>query len=168
MIPITFFWITVLSPKDFLQKNFSNSKFITNMSVRILKTWVNQIVVFLKKILMQMPHTDNHLMRHLLIGLLISYKKYRKYLEYHGNINQTSIIGVDNEKAELYPNNTRGDYYDKDGRLKSVNTGKTSGQQHLDMDLYDFKYRLIYSHVNMLTVKEWLNLRTIGLERKAR
>jgi hypothetical protein len=117
---------------------------------------------------MQMPHTDNHLMRHLLIGLLISYKKYRKYLEYHGNINQTSIVGVENKDSLLYPNNIRGDYYDKDGRLKNVNTGKTSGQQHLDMDLYDFKYRLILSHVNMLMVKEWLDFRTMGLERKAR
>lgn len=107
-------------------------------------------------------------MRHLLIGLLISYKKYRKFLEYHGNINQTSIVGIDNPNSRLYPNNTRGDYYDKDGRLKNVQTGKTSGQQHLDMDLYDYKYRLIYSHVNMLMVKQWLDLRTTGLERKAR
>lgn len=117
---------------------------------------------------MQMPHTDNHLMRHILIGILISYKNYRKYLEYHGNINQTSIVGIDNIDSKLYPNNTRGDFYDNDGRLKNVHTGRTSGQQHLDMDLYDFKYKLIYSHVNMLMVKEWLDLRTLGLERKAR
>lgn len=117
---------------------------------------------------MQTPHTDNYLMRHLLIGLLISYKKWRKKLEYHGNVNQTSIVGIQNQGAKLYPNNHRGDFYDKKGHLKSVMNNKKSGQDHLDMDLYDFKYRLIYSHVNMLTVKEWLEHRTMGLQRKAR
>ena len=115
-----------------------------------------------------MPHLDNHLMRHLKIGLLISYKKYRQKLQYHGNINQTSIVGLNNSSGELYPNNTRGDFFDENGNLKNKYNNKKSGQNHLDMDLYHFKYRLIYSHVNMLTVKEWLDQRTDGLQRKAR
>lgn len=115
-----------------------------------------------------MPHSDNHLMRHLLIGLLLSYKNWRKKLHYHGNVNQNSIIGIDNPEAKLYPNNYRGDYYDEYGRLKNVRNDKKSGQEHLDMDLYDFKYRLIYHHVNMLTIKEWLKKRTDALNKGAR
>lgn len=119
-------------------------------------------------ILKQMPHSDNHLMRHLLIGILLSYKSWRKKLHYHGNINQNSIIGIDNPEAKLYPNNTRGDYYDEFGRLKNLRNDKKSGQEHLDMDLYDFKYRLIYHHMNMLTIKEWLGRRTAALNKGAR
>ena len=116
---------------------------------------------------MHMPHFDNHLMRHLLIGLLVSYKRYRRHIEYHGNINLTSIIGVKNPNSALYPNNTRGNYYDNDGKLNYFNNGNTSGQQFPYMDLYDFKYRLIYSHMDMLMTKEWLNLRKQELKQRA-
>ena len=117
---------------------------------------------------MQSPHSDNHLIRHLLIGILISYRRYRKRLQFHGNINQTSIVGIQNLNEELYPNNTRGDFYDSKGKLKNKKNGKRSGQGHLKFDLYDFRYRLIYHHANMLTVKEWLNFRILALKKKAR
>ena len=115
-----------------------------------------------------MPHTDNHLIRHLLIGVLVSYRRFRKILQYHGNVNQSSIVGLDNPGSKLYPNNTRGDFYDMSGKLKSKKNGKKSGQEHLDMDLYDFKYRLILNHNNMLAIKEWLDFRDNALKLKAR
>lgn len=117
---------------------------------------------------MQTPRTDNHLMRHLLIGILLSYRNYRRTLGFHGQVTQTSIVGVDNPGGKLYPNNFRGDYYDANGQLKSKKTGRTSGQEHLNMDLYDFQYRLIYHHRNMLTIKEWLDMKTGALALKAR
>lgn len=117
---------------------------------------------------MQTPRTDNHLMRHLLIGMLVSYRNYRHTLGFHGQVTQTSIVGVDSQGAGLYPNNYRGDYYDEYGKLKNKTNGKKSGQEHLDMDLYDFRYRLIYHHRNMLTTKEWLDMKTNALRLKAR
>ena len=125
-------------------------------------------MIFLKKILMQTPKTDNHLMRHLLIGVLISYRNYRKTLGYHGQVTQTSIVGVENKGTKLYRNNYRGDFYYENGKLKNKVNGKKSGQDHLDLDLYDFQYRLIYHHRNMLTIKEWLNMKTSALKLKAR
>lgn len=115
-----------------------------------------------------MPKNDNHLMRHVLIGILVSYRDYRKTLGFHGQVTQTSVVGVENLEAKLYPNNYRGDYYDQNGKLKNKMNGKTSGQEHLDLDLYDFRYRLIYHHKNMLTVKEWLDMKTKALNLKAR
>lgn len=125
-------------------------------------------MIFLKKILMQTPRTDNHLMRHLLIGLLLSYRNYKKTLGFHGQANQTSIVGVVNPGAKLYRNNYRRDFYDEHGNLKNKANGQTSGQEHLDLDLYDFRYRLIYQHKNMLTVKEWLDTKTAALKLKRR
>jgi hypothetical protein len=107
-------------------------------------------------------------MRHLLIGILISYRNYRKTLGYHGQVTQTSIVGVENTGTKLYRNNYRGDFYDEFGKLKNKVNGKKSGQDHLDLDLYDFQYRLIYHHRNMLTIKEWLNMKTSALKLKAR
>ena len=117
---------------------------------------------------MQTPKSDNHLMRHLLIGVLISYRNYRKKLGFHGQVTQTSVVGVENTGTKLYRNNYRGDYYDQNGNLKNKINGKKSGQEHLDLDLYDFKYRLIYHHRNMLTTKEWLDMKTNALNKKAR
>ena len=126
-------------------------------------------MVFLKKILLQLPHTDNHLMRHILIGLLKSYKSFRHKLEFHGNVNQTSIIGVENPHGQLYPNNIRGDLYSNAGKLKSTFRPKGAAKQKgPDLNLFLFKYRLIYSHVNMLTVKEWLEKRHKSLNNRAR
>lgn len=117
---------------------------------------------------MQMPRTDNHLMRHLVIGVLLSYRQYKKTLGFHGQVTQTSIVGVINPGAELYRNNYRGDFYDENGNLKNKINGKRSGQEHLDLDLYGFKYRLIYQHRNMLTIKEWLDMKTSALNLKRR
>lgn len=112
-----------------------------------------------------MPQTDNHLMRHLLIGILVSYRHFRLKLEFHGNINQTSVVGVENEKMDLYPNNIRGKYYQMYQRQAYENQKEKDNKIY---DLYDFKYRLIYHHANMITVKEWLGFRIRSLKRGAR
>lgn len=112
-----------------------------------------------------MPQTDNHLMRHLLIGILVSYRHFRMRLEFHGNINQTSIVGVENERNALYPNNIRGRYYQNYQKQAFQNQKDKKKEIY---DLYDFKYRLIYHHANMITIKEWLDYRIKSLKRGAR
>lgn len=112
-------------------------------------------MVFLKKILMKLPKVDHHLMRHILIGVIVSYREYRKKLEFHGSINQKSIIGISNPEAKLYPNNTKGDLFNSDFQ----------NQHKLESELYYYKYRLIYHHGIMLTIKEWLNNRESALKK---
>lgn len=125
-------------------------------------------MVFFKKILQQTPQIDNNLMRHLLIGLLVSYRQYRKFVGFHGQVSQTTVVGVENPQGSLYPNNERADFYDSTGKLKNKLDGKISGQEHLDIDLYDFRYRLIYQHLHMTTIKQWLDKRINALDKKAK
>jgi hypothetical protein len=35
-------------------------------------------------------------------------------------------------------------------------------------ELFEYKYKLIYHHKNMLTIKEWLNKRILAIEENAK
>ena len=92
-------------------------------------------------------------MRHILIGVLISYREYRKHLHFHGSINQKSIIGISNPLGELYPNNTKGDLFNS----------ALNNKNKVESELYFYKYRLIYHHGLMFTIKEWINVKESAL-----
>lgn len=100
-------------------------------------------------------------MRHLLIGVLYSYRQYRQHVAYHGKISQTSIVGVEQSSLALYPNQSRANIYKEDsrvgGNLNEINSKKSESE----IDVFCFKYRLIYNHLNMITIKEWLDKRII-------
>jgi hypothetical protein len=108
-------------------------------------------VIFLKKKLMEMPHTDNFFMKHLLIGLLISYKKLVTHAPFHGNINHTSVIGIEQDFLEKFSNR------------KSMKSSNLSNLNQIQADFITYKYRLTYHHLNMISIREWLNQRQAKL-----
>jgi hypothetical protein len=75
--------------------------------------------------------------------LLESYKSYRNYLEFHGNISQASIVPSLKNK---YDTNA---VDDGDGIIGS-------------------NFCLSYDHLNMLTVKEWIQYRYNRLRKKSK
>jgi hypothetical protein len=90
---------------------------------------------------MEMPHTDNFFMKHLLIGLLISYKKLVSHVPYHGNITHTSVIGIEQNSLQDF-SNQKSDF--------------SSEFSNLEGDFITYKYRLTYHHLNMVSVEEWV------------
>ena len=114
------------------------------------------------------PNTDNHLMRHLIIGILISYRKYRNFVGFHGHVSHSSVVGVENSSGGLYRNNCKGKYYDENGNLKLKKIKTMDGKEESKIDIYDFRYRLIYHHGNMVTIKDWLNKRIISLQNSSK
>ena len=100
---------------------------------------------------MEMPHTNNYFMKHLLIGLLISYKKLLNNVSFHGNINHTSVIGIDNNSNQEFSNQ------------KSFTSSKASHLNAIQGDFITYRYRLTYHHLNMISVKEWLDQKNTQL-----
>ena len=79
----------------------------------------------------------------ILKNLLQSYKNYRTYLEFHGNISQSSIISSMSNKFD-------------------TNTADTNDK------IMGNKFYLSYNHQNMLTVKEWINFRFNRLKKNSK
>ena len=110
-------------------------------------------VIFLKKKLLEMPHANNLFMRHLLVGLLLSYRKLLDKVEFHGGINQNSVIGVDKAKD-----------------LEVNYNLFTKGQplfwnQKLRREYKAYNYQLIYHHKHMLSISEWVKERFDKLQK---
>lgn len=109
-------------------------------------------MIFLKKKIMEIPHADNFFMKHLLIGLLISYKKLRSKVEFHGFINHNSVIGTEEDGARKF------------SLRQSIGSNDVSEINRLQQEFITYKYQLTYHHLNMVTVSDWLRLKRLKLE----
>lgn len=107
-------------------------------------------VIFLKKKLLELPHADNFYMKHLLIGLLISYKKLLSKVAFHGFISHNCVIGSEQSSGIQFPPQL--------GRGFS----EASEADRLPEDFITYKYQLTYHHLNMVSIREWL-----GFKRRA-
>lgn len=125
-------------------------------------------MVFLKSIVQSFPQNDNRFMRHLLIGLLVSYRQHRRSFGFHGQIGQMSIVGVEHSSGALYPNNSRGNIFNQKSMANGAGPGSERGSAEDSLEPFGFRYRLIYHHFHMLTIKEWLDKRMQAQRVKAK
>ena len=96
-----------------------------------------------KNILNKINRKNSLNLKHILKEFLTSYKSYRKYLEFHGNINQSSVV-------PSIPNK-----FDTNTTLESD-------------EIMRIKFNLSYNHTNMLTVKEWIHFRLNRLKKNSK
>lgn len=98
-------------------------------------------------------------MRHLLIGILLSYRKYRRHVSFHGQVSQLAIVGIEQSSPAFYRNNSRKNLHDEYPNLNSRLNQSQSQSPESNIDFFMFRYRLIYHDSHMITVKEWLDKR---------
>lgn len=115
-------------------------------------------MIFLKKVLLQVGHTDNLMMRHLMIGLLVSYRNFRRLVAFHGDVHPASVVAVEEKSWAAGEKKLR----------KTFQFHKDSKAQSAQVDFFAFRFRLIYHHGNMLSPEEWLRRRLALLESGSR
>ena len=114
--------------------------------INILKskvTFVNSKALMYKDILSKLNKKNTSSIKYILKKLLESYKTYRNYLEFHGNISQSSIVPSIKNKFDT------NEIQDHDGIIGN-------------------NFYLSYDHQNMLTVKEWLHFRYNRLQKNSK
>lgn len=98
--------------------------------------------LFLKNMFNRINRKRTVHLKHLLQELLSSYRHFRNFLEFHGGINQSSIIP------------------------KEVNIFDTNIEKQTN-SIMNYSFDINYTHAHMLTVKEWLD-HNLGRLRKGR
>lgn len=121
-------------------------------------------MVFLKNITRLNSQQNIVWLNHLLIGILVSYRNYRKKIGFHGHISHNSIVGIEDPSKSVYIS-SRGVKSKTNG---VINASHSKGKGPSQAELFDYKYKLIYHHGNMLTIKEWLHKRKQAIENNAK
>lgn len=120
-------------------------------------------MIFLKNIIKAQVQQNLPWLNHLLIGVLASYRTYLKSVAFHGHVSHSSIIGIDSPSGSNAPQPNRRHSFINGSSAEAKKGGETPLQE-----LFDYRYKLIYHHDNMITIKEWLNKRILAIEENAK